>query len=148
MTAPARATSPDVTVTPIGLGLVQNARRLVTATCPTADDRRNALRKLALTAEDEPEHLLSIAVAAIADRDLTPTTRAAAWDDLLDAVSLLTGLDDRSVDPRLIAPGANPHSAFTVAREVLDLDIARALVALVALATGTSADAATSSGVA
>lgn len=111
--------------------VVERTRAHLTGVVPTAEDRQTALRTLAQEAEDFEPDLLRVLVGALSDDDLTREERRDAWCNLVDSVELLTSLGTGDVTPREIAPGAPAHSAWTVAADVLEQDIASALVRLV-----------------
>jgi hypothetical protein len=92
----------------------------------TVEARRTALRTLAEIAEDLPPVVVRAKVWEWADRALSTADRDRAWHDLVDAVETADALHRGELLPRDVAPG-NP----SLAREVLEADVERALAGLV-----------------
>jgi hypothetical protein len=93
----------------------------------TVEQRRTALRMLAVAAEDLPPVVVRAKLNAWADRSLSNTDRDRAWHDLVDAVETADALHRGELLPRDVAAGA-PYLAVQVAED----DVQRALDGLVA----------------
>jgi hypothetical protein len=112
--------------------LLDVARGVIETRQPTVTERRDALRRLATYPDDHDPQLLSVLVGSLTDQTLPPAERAEVWEELTEACALLTALGTGSIEPQVIAPGAHPSSAYTVATDVLEQEIAGALGRLVA----------------
>jgi hypothetical protein len=93
----------------------------------TVEQRRTALRALAVAAEDLPPVVVRAKLYAWADRSLSNADRDRAWHDLVDAVETADALDRGELLPRDVAAGA-PYLAAQVAED----DVQKALDGLVA----------------
>jgi hypothetical protein len=93
----------------------------------TVEQRRTALRMLAVAAEDLPPVVVRAKVWEWADRSLSNADRDRAWHDLIDAVETADALHRGELLPRDVAAGA-PY----LAGQVVEDDVRRALDGLVA----------------
>jgi hypothetical protein len=135
MTAPMRAAAQAGVLAPPPLTVTVTVRADLDRLLPTVEDRRTALRQIAAERDDLEPWLVRILVGALADLHLTALARATGWEELVEATGDLAALGCGDLDPRDIAPHAQPGSRWTVATEVCEERITRALTALVGSAT-------------